>query len=126
MVSTEQCNLGGVEQGFLLFILLNNVLINLIVPLDKYSKLKGNKIIVTAFLNAINSLQVGVQIFTKRPLEEQERNNINPDDIISCLNKYPKARVKYLEHLVLERKIEVSATNIKNSIGFRMQTVMYN
>lgn len=126
MVSTEQCNLGGVEQGFLLFILLNNVLINLIVLLDKYSKLKGNKIIVTAFLNAINSLQVGVQIFTKRPLEEQERNNINPDDIISCLNKYPKARVKYLEHLVLERKIEVSATNIKNSIGFRMQTVMYN
>lgn len=126
MVSTEQCNLGGVEQGFLLFILLNNVLINLIVPLDKYSKLKGNKIIVTAFLNAINSLQVGVQIFTKRPLEEQERNNINPDDIISCLNKYPKARVKYLEHLVLERKIEVSATDIKNSIGFRMQTVMYN
>lgn len=126
MVSTEQCNLGGVEQGFLLFILLNNVLINLIVLLDKYSKIKGNKIVVTAFLNAINSLQVGVQIFTKRPLEEQERNNINPDDIISRLNKYPKARVKYLEHLVLERKIEVSATNIKNSIGFRMQTVMYN
>ncbi|KAM7129307.1 transforming growth factor-beta receptor-associated protein 1 isoform 1-T2 [Ciconia maguari] len=50
--------------------------------------------------------EVGVQIFTKRPLEEQEKNNINPDDIISCLNKYPKARVKYLEHLVLERKIE--------------------
>ncbi|NXA62381.1 TGFA1 protein, partial [Mohoua ochrocephala] len=50
--------------------------------------------------------EVGVQIFTKRPVEEQEKNNINPDDIISCLNKYPKARVKYLEHLVLERKIE--------------------
>lgn len=50
--------------------------------------------------------EVGVQIFTKRPLEEQEKNNINPDDIVSCLNKYPKARVKYLEHLVLERKIE--------------------
>ncbi|XP_005488024.2 transforming growth factor-beta receptor-associated protein 1 [Zonotrichia albicollis] len=50
--------------------------------------------------------EVGVQIFTKRPLEEQEKNNINPDDIISCLNKYPKARVKYLEHLVLERKIQ--------------------
>uniref|UniRef100_A0A803VAX4 Transforming growth factor beta receptor associated protein 1 n=1 Tax=Ficedula albicollis TaxID=59894 RepID=A0A803VAX4_FICAL len=52
------------------------------------------------------ALQVGVQIFTKRPLEEQEKNNINPDDIVSCLNKYPKARVKYLEHLVLERKIQ--------------------
>nr|XP_009672123.1 PREDICTED: transforming growth factor-beta receptor-associated protein 1 isoform X2 [Struthio camelus australis] len=50
--------------------------------------------------------EVGVQIFTKRPLEEQEKNNINPDDIIGCLNKYPKSLVKYLEHLVLERKIE--------------------
>lgn len=50
--------------------------------------------------------EVGVQIFTKRPLEEQEKNNMNPDDVISCLNKYPKARIKYLEHLVLERKIE--------------------
>ncbi|KAM8821907.1 transforming growth factor-beta receptor-associated protein 1 [Eudromia elegans] len=49
--------------------------------------------------------EVGVQIFTKRPLEEQEKN-MNPDDIISCLNKYPKSLVKYLEHLVLERKIE--------------------
>jgi len=53
-----------------------------------------------------------VQIFTKRPLEEQEKNNMNPDDVISCLNKYPKARIKYLEHLVLERKIEVSPTGI--------------
>lgn len=53
-----------------------------------------------------------MQVFTKRPLEEQEKNNINPDDIISCLNKYPKARIKYLEHLVLERKIEVSPTAI--------------
>nr|XP_025958980.1 transforming growth factor-beta receptor-associated protein 1 isoform X2 [Dromaius novaehollandiae] len=49
--------------------------------------------------------EVGVQIFTKRPLEEQEKT-INPDDIIGCLNKYPKSLVKYLEHLVLERKIE--------------------
>ncbi|KAM6386233.1 transforming growth factor-beta receptor-associated protein 1 isoform 1-T4 [Alca torda] len=54
----------------------------------------------------VSEITVGVQIFTKRPWEEQEKNNINPDDIISCLNKYPKARVKYLEHLVLERKIE--------------------
>lgn len=81
--------------------------------------------VATEFLNAINSLQVGVQIFTKRSLEEQEKNNINPDDIISCLNKYPKARVKYLEHVVLERKIEVSAKRIlKVGIRFRMQTMM--
>lgn len=60
-------------------------------------------------------------------MEEQEKNSINPDDIISCLNKYPKARVKYLEHLVLERKIQVSPTRIlKIGIGFRMQTMMNN
>lgn len=83
--------------------------------------------VATEFSNAINSFQVGVQIFTKRPLEEQEKNNINPDDIISCLNKYPKAHVKYLEHLVLERKIEVSPTRIlKVGIGFRVQTMMNN
>lgn len=53
-------------------------------------------------------------------MEEQEKN-INPDDIISCLNKYPKARVKYLEHLVLERKIQVSSVRmLKVGIGFRM------
>lgn len=68
--------------------------------------------VTTEFLNATDSSQVGVQIFTKRPFEEQEKNNINQDDIISCLNKYPKARVKYLEHLVLDRKIEVSPTKL--------------
>lgn len=58
-------------------------------------------------------------------MEEQEKNNINPDDIISCLNKYPKARVKYLEHLVLERKIQVSFVRmLKVGIGFRMQVMI--
>ncbi|XP_019385120.1 PREDICTED: transforming growth factor-beta receptor-associated protein 1 [Crocodylus porosus] len=50
--------------------------------------------------------EVGVQIFTKRPLEEQQKNTFNPDDVIRCLNKYPKSLVKYLEHLVLDSKIE--------------------
>lgn len=58
-------------------------------------------------------------------MEEQEKNNINPDDIVSCLNKYPKARVKYLEHLVLERKIQVSSVRmVKIGIGFRMQIMI--
>ncbi|XP_053163353.1 transforming growth factor-beta receptor-associated protein 1 isoform X1 [Hemicordylus capensis] len=51
--------------------------------------------------------EVGVYIFTKRPLEEeQQKNSFNPDDVISCLNKYPKSLVKYLEFLVLERRIK--------------------
>lgn len=53
-------------------------------------------------------LQIGVQVFTKRPLDEQQQNSFNPDDIISCLKKYPKALVKYLEHLVIDRRLQVS------------------
>lgn len=53
-------------------------------------------------------LQVGVQVFTKRPLDEQQQTSFNPDDIISCLKKYPKALVKYLEHLVIDRRLQVS------------------
>nr|XP_006114637.1 transforming growth factor-beta receptor-associated protein 1 isoform X1 [Pelodiscus sinensis] len=52
------------------------------------------------------SEEVGVQIFTKRSEEEQGKNSFNPDDVMNCLNKYPKSLVKYLEHLVLDRKIE--------------------
>ncbi|KAH1186873.1 transforming growth factor-beta receptor-associated protein 1 [Mauremys mutica] len=50
------------------------------------------------------SEEVGVQIFTKRPLEDQA--SFNPDNVMDCLNKYPKSLVKYLEYLVLDRKIE--------------------
>ncbi|XP_062934548.1 transforming growth factor-beta receptor-associated protein 1 [Cynocephalus volans] len=52
------------------------------------------------------SEEVGVQVFTKRPLDEQQKNSFNPDDIISCLKKYPKALVKYLEHLVIDRRLQ--------------------
>ncbi|XP_058523434.1 transforming growth factor-beta receptor-associated protein 1 [Ochotona princeps] len=51
------------------------------------------------------SQEVGVQVFTKRPLDEPQ-NSFNPDDIISCLKKYPKALVKYLEHLVVDRRLQ--------------------
>ncbi|XP_053520596.1 transforming growth factor-beta receptor-associated protein 1 isoform X2 [Artibeus jamaicensis] len=51
------------------------------------------------------AVQVGVQVFTKRPLEE-EQNSFNPDDILTCLKKYPDALVKYLEHLVMDRKLQ--------------------
>eukprot|EP00070_Physeter_catodon_P045522 XP_028352416.1 transforming growth factor-beta receptor-associated protein 1 isoform X1 [Physeter catodon] len=49
--------------------------------------------------------EVGVQVFTKRPVDEQE-SRFNPDDIISCLKKYPQALVKYLEHLVMDRRLQ--------------------
>uniref|UniRef100_A0A8C3VPV6 Transforming growth factor beta receptor associated protein 1 n=1 Tax=Catagonus wagneri TaxID=51154 RepID=A0A8C3VPV6_9CETA len=51
------------------------------------------------------SQEVGVQIFTKRPLDEQQ-GSFNPDDIITCLKKYPRALVKYLEHLVMDRRLQ--------------------
>nr|XP_030700882.1 transforming growth factor-beta receptor-associated protein 1 isoform X3 [Globicephala melas] len=49
--------------------------------------------------------EVGVQVFTKRPVDEQQ-SRFNPDDIISCLKKYPQALVKYLEHLVTDRRLQ--------------------
>ncbi|XP_053240222.1 transforming growth factor-beta receptor-associated protein 1 isoform X3 [Podarcis raffonei] len=52
------------------------------------------------------SEEVGVYIFTRRPLEEEQKNSFNPDDVISCLNKYPVSLVKYLEFLVLERRVK--------------------
>ncbi|KAL6086292.1 hypothetical protein STEG23_035869 [Scotinomys teguina] len=52
------------------------------------------------------SEEIGVQVFTKRPLDEQQQTRFNPDDIISCLKKYPKALVKYLEHLVIDRRLQ--------------------
>ncbi|XP_066123958.1 transforming growth factor-beta receptor-associated protein 1 [Saccopteryx bilineata] len=51
------------------------------------------------------SEEVGVQVFTKRPLEEPQ-NSFNPDDILTCLKKYPHALVRYLEHLVVDRKLQ--------------------
>uniref|UniRef100_G3X1U5 Transforming growth factor beta receptor associated protein 1 n=1 Tax=Sarcophilus harrisii TaxID=9305 RepID=G3X1U5_SARHA len=52
------------------------------------------------------SEEVGVQIFTKRPLEEQQKDIFNPDDIINCLKRYPNSIIKYLEHLVVDRKVQ--------------------
>uniref|UniRef100_A0A2K6RFI5 Transforming growth factor beta receptor associated protein 1 n=1 Tax=Rhinopithecus roxellana TaxID=61622 RepID=A0A2K6RFI5_RHIRO len=52
------------------------------------------------------SEEVGVQVFTRRPLDEQQKNSFNPDDIINCLKKYPKALVKYLEHLVIDKRLQ--------------------
>lgn len=51
------------------------------------------------------SQEVGVQVFTKRPLDDQQ-GSFNPDDIITCLKKYPRALVKYLEHLVMDRRLQ--------------------
>ncbi|XP_054977969.1 transforming growth factor-beta receptor-associated protein 1 [Sorex araneus] len=51
------------------------------------------------------SQEVGVKVFTERPLDEQQ-NSFNPNDIITCLNKYPKALVKYLEHLVMDQRLQ--------------------
>ncbi|XP_007883285.2 transforming growth factor-beta receptor-associated protein 1 homolog [Callorhinchus milii] len=50
--------------------------------------------------------EVGVKIFTRRPLVESQTIGINPDDIINYLHKYRKAVVVYLEHLVFERNIQ--------------------
>ncbi|XP_020385326.2 transforming growth factor-beta receptor-associated protein 1 homolog [Rhincodon typus] len=49
--------------------------------------------------------EVGVQIFTRRPLDESQ-TSMNPDDIVNYLHKYKKAVVMYLEHLVFDRNVQ--------------------
>lgn len=51
------------------------------------------------------SEEVGVQLFTRRPLEEQQ-DGFNPDDVLTHLKKYPSALVRYLEHLVMDRNLQ--------------------
>ncbi|XP_067842301.1 transforming growth factor-beta receptor-associated protein 1 homolog isoform X2 [Heptranchias perlo] len=50
--------------------------------------------------------EIGIQIFTRRPLDENQTSRMNPDDIVNYLHKYKKAVVIYLEHLVFERNIQ--------------------
>ncbi|XP_068124336.1 transforming growth factor-beta receptor-associated protein 1 isoform X2 [Hyperolius riggenbachi] len=52
------------------------------------------------------SEQTGVQIFTKRPLDEQLQNGFSPDKIVNHLCKYRKALLIYLEHLVMDKMIQ--------------------
>uniref|UniRef100_A0A4W4GKZ9 CNH domain-containing protein n=1 Tax=Electrophorus electricus TaxID=8005 RepID=A0A4W4GKZ9_ELEEL len=47
--------------------------------------------------------KIGVQIFTKRPISKEL---LNADDVITYLQKHHRALLLYLEHLVLERKVQ--------------------
>ncbi|KAM9409528.1 transforming growth factor-beta receptor-associated protein 1 homolog isoform 2-T3 [Pholidichthys leucotaenia] len=48
---------------------------------------------------------IGVHIFTKRPASKGQLD-LNPDDVITYLGKHNQALLLYLEHLVLDRKIQ--------------------
>lgn len=72
---------------------------------------KGRKGTLQSITTQSLLFQLGVQIFTKRPLEEQQ-NSFNPDDILTCLKRYPSALVRYLEHLVMDRKLQVSTADL--------------
>lgn len=50
--------------------------------------------------------QTGVHIFTKRP-KSRNGSNLSPDDVVTYLGKHSRALLLYLEHLVLEEKIQV-------------------
>ncbi|KAM3877163.1 transforming growth factor-beta receptor-associated protein 1 homolog [Diretmus argenteus] len=49
---------------------------------------------------------IGVQIFTKRLASKDQSGLLNPDDVITYLGKHSQALLLYLEHLVLERRIQ--------------------
>lgn len=46
-------------------------------------------------------------MFTKRPATKNHAE-LKPDDVITYLTKHHQALLLYLEHLVLERQIQVS------------------
>lgn len=56
--------------------------------------------------------KVGVQIFTKRSPGQDHSGQPKPDDIITYLEKHGHARLLYLEHLVLERHVQVTPLSI--------------
>ncbi|XP_075905435.1 transforming growth factor-beta receptor-associated protein 1 homolog [Nelusetta ayraudi] len=47
----------------------------------------------------------GVHIFTKRP-KSRNGSNLSPDDVVTYLGRHCRALLLYLEHLVLEEKIQ--------------------
>ncbi|XP_030637432.1 transforming growth factor-beta receptor-associated protein 1 homolog [Chanos chanos] len=51
--------------------------------------------------------KIGVQIFTKRPISDDETaGKLNPDDVITYLQKHSQALLLYLEHLVLDQRVQ--------------------
>lgn len=51
--------------------------------------------------------EVGVGIFTLRSAQEVNSDALKPDTVLNYLHQYPKAVVKYLEHLVIKQEIQV-------------------
>lgn len=48
---------------------------------------------------------LGVHIFTKRVIHK-DQSDLNPDEVVTYLEKHSKAQLLYLEHLVLERRTQ--------------------
>ncbi|KAL2087451.1 hypothetical protein ACEWY4_016279 [Coilia grayii] len=49
---------------------------------------------------------VGVQIFTKRPVGGDQGSRLNPEDVVTYLQKHSHALLLYLEHLVLDQQVQ--------------------
>uniref|UniRef100_A0A671LLB2 Transforming growth factor-beta receptor-associated protein 1 homolog n=1 Tax=Sinocyclocheilus anshuiensis TaxID=1608454 RepID=A0A671LLB2_9TELE len=52
------------------------------------------------------ALQIGVQIFTKRFTSKEKTGQLNPDGVITYLQNHSQALLLYLEHLVLEKRLQ--------------------
>ena len=57
-------------------------------------------------------LQIGAQIFTKRPVDGDQGSKMNPEDVVTYLQKHSHALVLYLEHLVLDQHVQVGAPEL--------------
>jgi len=65
--------------------------------------------------------EVGVGIFTLQSDQERSSDVMKPEMIMDYLHQYPKAVVKYLEHLVMKQEIQVFGTvDSETYVTFKM------
>uniref|UniRef100_A0A1E1XHE1 Putative vacuolar assembly/sorting n=1 Tax=Amblyomma aureolatum TaxID=187763 RepID=A0A1E1XHE1_9ACAR len=74
---------------------------------DYLSRLSNHKLLWSfAELALERDQEVGVKIFTDRPSDEPESNELKPENVLEYLHRFTDAVVFYLEHLVFQKKLE--------------------
>lgn len=74
---------------------------------DYLSRLSNHKLLWQfAELALEKDQEMGVKIFTERPPDEPESDELKPEGVLEYLHRFHDAVVLYLEHLVFGRKLE--------------------
>ncbi|KAH7934892.1 hypothetical protein HPB52_001875 [Rhipicephalus sanguineus] len=77
---------------------------------DYLSRLSNHKLLWSfAELALEKDQEMGVKIFTDRPSDEPDSDELKPENVLEYLHRFHDAVVLYLEHLVFGKKLEVGA-----------------